>query len=213
MTERVMHDPPDTSSREHVRFLNRYYSKVLPWYDASRKLFLFGRDAMLREIQSRRPRRVIEIGCGTGRNLAVLARSLPETDFGGVEPCDSMREHAAQRYPWITLSSDLVERADVHGLLPGAPDVIFFSYSLSMIQDKEGAIEHCRSALAPGGVLYVLDFNDQVRMGRAGRALFSRWLRLFHVFPDQLAPVWGQADQIAHGPLHYWQRGTFNPRT
>ena len=47
--------------------LTRYYRWHAPLYDATRWSFLFGRAALIRGIAlHRRPRRILEVGCGTG---------------------------------------------------------------------------------------------------------------------------------------------------
>lgn len=55
--------------------LERYYRFHATIYDATRWLFLFGREGIIREIRARLPEdgEIVEIGCGTGRNLARLA--------------------------------------------------------------------------------------------------------------------------------------------
>jgi len=46
---------------------------------------------------SARHRKVLDVGCGTGRTLMALAQQHPETDFVGVEPAENMRRRAAER--------------------------------------------------------------------------------------------------------------------
>lgn len=198
-----------TAEDAHVAFLDRYYSKVHHVYDLTRKYYLLGRDAMLREIGAQQPRSVVEVGCGTGRNLSVLRRHAPDARFGGVEPCTSMRERAAASHPWITLSDRTIESADLTGLLDGAPDVIFLSYSLSMITGREAALEKCLGAVSGQGSVYVLDFGDLRGLGRGGSALFRRWLHSFHVHPEQLEDIWSRADDVITGPLAYWKCARF----
>ena len=58
--------------------LTRYYRWHAPLYDATRWSFLFGRAALIRGIAlHRRPRRILEVGCGTGANLLRLSRWFP----------------------------------------------------------------------------------------------------------------------------------------
>lgn len=195
----------------HVAFLERYYSKVHGIYDLTRKYYLLGRDRLLREIGAQEPATVVEVGCGTGRNLSVLRRHVPQARFGGVEPCTSMRERAARTHPWIVLSDRTVGAADLEGLLGRAPDVIFLSYSLSMIPDRELALAKCRAAVAPHGSVYVLDFGDLSGLGAGASALFRRWLHSFHVHPERLDTLWTKAEQVSTGPFSYWKCGRFRP--
>lgn len=195
--------------QNHIAFLDAYYSKVYPIYDATRKYFLFGRDSLLDEIVRLQPGTVIEVGCGTGRNLAKLKRRLTRTQFGAVEPCTSMREYALQKYPWLTISPSLAEDAQLDRLLPEKPDIIFLSYALSMIQHREQVLENCISALASQGRVYVVDFGNLQGLGRIGQKAFTKWLHAFHVHPERLEAVFEKADNIVNGPFCYWKRAVF----
>jgi len=200
---------PDEARRDHLRFLNAYYSKVHRIYDLTRKYFLFGRDPMLDVIVECDPEIVIEVGCGTGRNLARLKKRLPKARLGGVEPCASMRQYALKKYPWLEVSADVGEEVDLAELLSAKPDIVFFSYSMSMMEQPGAALANCLAALAPGGRIFVLDFGDLAGLNEAPRNLFMAWLRKFHVNPAQLDTVFAGAESTAHGPLRYWKRGSF----
>ncbi|MGB4876086.1 MAG: class I SAM-dependent methyltransferase, partial [Candidatus Competibacter sp.] len=66
--------------------LTRYYRWHAPLYDATRWSFLFGRAALIRGIAlHRRPRRILEVGCGTGANLLRLSRWFPDADITGLD--------------------------------------------------------------------------------------------------------------------------------
>lgn len=195
--------------QNHIAFLDAYYSKVFPIYDVTRKYFLFGRDSLLDEIVKLQPSTVIEVGCGTGRNLAKLKQRLTKTQFGAIEPCASMREYAMEKYPWLTITPSLAEKAQLDRLLPEKPDIIFLSYALSMIQNREQVLENCVCALAQKGRVYVVDFGNLQGLGRIGQKAFTRWLHAFHVHPERLETVFAKAESIVNGPLCYWKRGMF----
>ncbi len=54
-------------------------------YDFSRKYYLLGRDRLLREMELQPGDRVIEIGCGTARNLIRLARMRRDVRCYGLD--------------------------------------------------------------------------------------------------------------------------------
>jgi len=61
-------------------------------YDATRWSFSFGREAVLERVAevAPAPKRILEVGCGTGRNLVSLARRFPRAQITGVDLSDSM---------------------------------------------------------------------------------------------------------------------------
>ena len=150
--------------QNHIQFLNRYYSKVYQVYEIARKYYLLGRDALLSEIVQQNPKKILEIGCGTGRNLAIVQKRLPNTRFGAVEPCDCMREYTHNKYPWIALNPQLAEAANLIGILQEKPELIVISYSLSTIAQKEKTIYNLL-ALGEQGKLYIVDFGDLHGLG------------------------------------------------
>src|SRR5579862_2442248 len=52
--------------------MDRIYRWQRHFYDFTRPLFLFGRDALLRRMEVRERDQVLEVGCGTARNLLKL---------------------------------------------------------------------------------------------------------------------------------------------
>ena len=76
---------------------NAYYRFHAKIYDCSRWLFLFGRDGLIEDIVLKKPRRVLEVGCGTGRNLLRLKKSLPEAELYGVDASPEMLSRAKRK--------------------------------------------------------------------------------------------------------------------
>ena len=58
--------------------MDRMYRLQRYFYDITRKYYLLGRDRLLREMDLAPDARVLEIGCGTARNLICLARQRPQ---------------------------------------------------------------------------------------------------------------------------------------
>lgn len=92
--EREPHDPVATAP---AAALQRYYRLHAPLYDLSRWAFLFGRQRLCKEIAKRAPARVLEIGCGTGRNLDQLAKLLPKATLTGADLSADMLVQARRR--------------------------------------------------------------------------------------------------------------------
>ena len=184
------------ASAEHIQRMDRMYSLQRNFYDATRKYYLFGRDRLIAGIPIAPGQRIAEIGCGTGRNLILLARKHPQAHFFGVDAATVMIDTAQSKIARNALRTRIILR---HGMAEDlhAPawfnvdsfDRIFFSYSLSMIPNWPAALEAALTNLPPGGELWSVDFWDQGGYPRAFAKLLQKWLALFHVHfrPELLA--------------------------
>ena len=79
--------------------MDRMYRRQRYIYDASRKFYLLGRDEMIDGVNARAGDSVLEIGCGTGRNLIKLARTYPQSQCCGLDVSQVMLDTAAPRSP------------------------------------------------------------------------------------------------------------------
>ena len=158
-------------------------------YDLTRKYYLLGRDRLLREMELQPGDRILEIGCGTARNLIRLARQRTDIRCFGLDASTEMLATATAKVKsrWleerITLKHCLAEELSYAKTFElDAPfDAAFFSYSLSMIPTWPLAIDAAQANIKRGGALYVVDFWDQGGWPRWFRILLRRWLDLFHV--------------------------------
>jgi len=66
----------------HMDGIYRYQRYI---YDATRKYYLLGRDLLLDELRPPMGGTVLEIGCGTGRNLILAARRYPSARLYGFD--------------------------------------------------------------------------------------------------------------------------------
>ena len=112
------------------------------WYCARRKIIA---DLIRRETQLPKDAHILEIGCGTGHNLAMLS------DFGlveGLELDEEARALSEKRLGRKVMSSPLPELVEVpegHYHLIGAFDVI------EHIEDDKAALASIAAKLRPGG--------------------------------------------------------------
>ena len=56
--------------------MDRMYRMQRYFYDVTRKYYLLGRDQLLEQMEVRAGEHVLEIGCGTARNLIALATGI-----------------------------------------------------------------------------------------------------------------------------------------
>jgi len=174
--------------------MNRTYRHQRHVYDLTRKYFLLGRDRLIAEIDARDGARVLEISCGTGRNLVLVARKYPGARCFGIDVSTEMLNSAIRAISRAGLAVRIrVAHGDATRFDPGSLfgnaqfERIFISYSLSMIPQWCGVLDTAVSLLVPKGELRIIDFGGQERLPEAFRRLLRRWLAGFHVTPcDEL---------------------------
>jgi S-adenosylmethionine-diacylgycerolhomoserine-N-methlytransferase len=176
--------------------MDRMYRLQRYFYDFTRKYYLLGRDQLIREVQARHGERVLEIGCGTARNLIVLAKRHPDSMFYGLDASSAMLKTARSKVDAagvenIDLKTALADDFSYEKTfdLSEPFDKIFFSYSISMIPLWRESIENALKNLKAGGEMFIVDFYDQKGLPVAFQKLLQGWLKKFHVqFWDDLLP-------------------------
>jgi S-adenosylmethionine-diacylgycerolhomoserine-N-methlytransferase len=185
------------TSVSSTELMNRTYRHQRHIYDLTRKYFLLGRDRLIDDLAPRDGDAVLEIGCGTGRNLAVAATRYPAAHLYGIDVSTEMLTSATATIARAGLAAQVrLAHADATSFDPqplfgiNRFDRVFVSYSLSMIPRWEAVIDHALTVLGPGGELHIVDFGGQGRLPGAFRKLLRRWLAVFHVTPrDDLEGV------------------------
>ena len=111
---------------------------------------------------------VLEIGCGTGRNLIQVARRYPSARLFGLDISSEMLATGRAHVARAGLDARTVLRRgdaaafDAASLFGAAAfDRVFISYSLSMIPDWRAALAEALDHVAPGGKLAIVDFGQQ----------------------------------------------------
>ena len=176
---------PFTATSEQEARMERYYPFHARLYDATRWSFLFGRSTILQQTaRFTQPRRVLEVGCGTGRNLREMSRLFPQAELTGLDIAAAMLQRAERnlrpRSPHIHL-----QQGAYHQPLRGDFDLVLLSYSLTMMNPGwEAVLQIAHADLSPGGHIAVVDFHD------SHWPIFKRWMGVNHVRLDgHLRPV------------------------
>lgn len=189
----------------HAALMDGIYRRQRHFYDATRKYYLLGRDRLISRLDVPPEGAVLELGCGTGRNLILAVRRYPQAHFFGIDISEAMLETARRNIraemadDQITLAAADATAFDAEELFGRSKfDRVYFSYALSMIPDWEKAIAIAADSLAIGGSLHIVDFGEQERLPRWFRALLRAWLRKFHVEPRAMLPaeLAAQAERI-----------------
>lgn len=172
----------------HSELMDSIYRHQRYIYDATRKYYLLGRDQMISGLQMAPRQSLLEIGCGTGRNLAVAARHHPDIRLFGLDISQEMLASAEKTLLCLGRTEPVLKLGDAAELKAGdfgvaGFDRIMISYALSMIPAWEKTIEAALAALKPGGSLHIADFGQQRRLPVWFRYGLRSWLKRFHVTP------------------------------
>lgn len=174
-------------SSPHGALMDAVYRRQKHIYDATRKYYLFGRDGLIAGLEAGPGMSVLEVGCGTGRNLDCIGRAWPGAQLHGLDISDEMLSVARGRLgPECQLARGDATDFDAAALFGQAAfDRIVISYALSMIPQWQLTLGHAASLLAPGGSLHVVDFGDFSGLPGPLRLLMHGWLARFHVTPRE----------------------------
>jgi S-adenosylmethionine-diacylgycerolhomoserine-N-methlytransferase len=179
-----------TGGADQKGLMDATYALHRHFYDFTRKFYLLGRDRLIRELAPPPGGTVLEVGCGTARNLIVAAKRWPNARFHGFDISEAMLETARKSVAnhrlsdKITLAQGDAGAFDV-GTLFGLEQVdrVFMSYTLSMIPPWKEAITLGARALAPGGSLHIVDFGQYERLPGFAKRFHFKSLNDFHVYP------------------------------
>ncbi|KQQ66801.1 class I SAM-dependent methyltransferase [Microbacterium sp. Leaf320] len=159
--------------------LMRRYGVGARWYDVlsgERLVYRAGRQAGIALLDSGPGDVVIDLGCGTGLNFALLlAATAPSGIVIGIDRSPEMLAVAQRRIDhqgWgdrvrliradaAELRSDEVARAvtDLRGGGDGRADALLATYSLSVITEREEAWQRARACLRPDARACIADMQ------------------------------------------------------
>ena len=89
----------------HGRLMDSVYARQRHIYDVSRKYYLLGRDPLIAGLDVPPGGSVLEIACGTGRNLILAARAYPDAKLYGFDISAEMLTTARSSIEKAGLSS------------------------------------------------------------------------------------------------------------
>lgn len=195
----------------HAALMDDVYRWQRHVYDLTRKYYLLGRDRMINRLDSGPGTTVLELGCGTGRNLALAARRHRQAQLFGLDISAQMLATAQASLVRASLGDKVrLAEADATAFDPqalfgrAAFDRVYISYSLSMIPDWQRCVSQAMRVLAAGGSLHIVDFGRQERLPGWFRAALRAWLARFHVAPrDDLRDVLESISRQTGASLEY----------
>ncbi|SEJ43337.1 S-adenosylmethionine-diacylgycerolhomoserine-N-methlytransferase [Sphingobium sp. AP50] len=174
----------------HRQLMDGVYRYQRHIYDLTRKYYLLGRDGLIADLDVPKGGAVLEIGCGTGRNLIAVGKAWPKARLYGVDISEAMLETAracvtkAGMGDRVTLAQGDACGFDAEALFGRAKfERVFISYALSMIPEWEMALHQAARCVAPGGRLEIVDFGQQEQLPTLWKRALFGWLDQFHVSP------------------------------
>lgn len=146
---------------------------------------------------------VLDVGCGTGHAMNLLAREYPRSRFAGYDIGEDAIDAARREAQAMSLANSRFEVRDVTHL-PGEPkfDLVTAFDAVHDQKDPDAVLRGVRGALAPDGMFVMVDFKFASRvednLGNPFAPLYYG-ISLMHCMPVSLAvggkglgTVWGE---------------------
>ena len=143
--------------------------------------------------------RVLEVGCGTGRNFPYLCKAVGASGrVYGVDLSAGMLreiEDLNQKHGWNNISLTQGDAADFRA--PEPLDGVLFSLSLNTMPHHMEVLRQAWAQLKPGGRLVIMD--AKVPNGLFGRLIlpFSLWLMKRTLLGNPYIQPWHDLQQVA----------------
>lgn len=154
--------------------IESYYRFHSKFYDLTRWAFLFGRNSLKTHFpELPEHARILDLGCGTGKHLYQLRKKYLDAEIIGLDQSEEMLQLVNRL---IVDSVGLInEKYSPDSFQKNSFDLILCSYSLTMFEDIDEAIQNIKVHLKPAGVLLVVDFDS------TPFAWFRKWMKKNHV--------------------------------
>jgi malonyl-CoA O-methyltransferase len=105
------------------------------------------------------PRRVLDIGCGTGVNTEALLKRYPKAEVIGLDFALPMLERTRKRGRWLRRPGCVCGDLDTLPLATHSVDLVFSNAAIQWSEDPPGAIAEMHRVLRPGGLLMFSSFG------------------------------------------------------
>ena len=188
-------------------FVRQRYNRLAKFFVFFEWLFLLPRRIRSKAVSRlglKRGSHVLEVGCGTGRNLAPLLEAVgAEGQVYGVDLSEGMLAEAKElcaKREWHNVELMRADAADY--ALPEPVDGSIFSLSYAVIPHHRDALHHTWKQLRPGGYLVIMD--AKVPSGVLGRLLypFVVWTSRLTVLGNPDVRPWDELRELT-GDVDY----------
>ncbi|MDT8375165.1 MAG: malonyl-ACP O-methyltransferase BioC [Mariprofundaceae bacterium] len=145
--------------------VRRAFSGAAGTYDEHAVLQREVADRLLQHIEFTKinPRRILDIGCGTGYFTRLLCQRFKKADITALDLSDSMvrstsRGHS-RRMPWHGKRHHVVSDGCLLPFADGAFDLVCSSLTMQWVTDPILMMQEMRRVLAPGGLVLFSTFG------------------------------------------------------
>ena len=109
------------------------------------------------------PRRILDIGCGTGYFTGLLRRRFPRADIVAVDIAEGMaktaRDRAGRRWPWQGRRHALCADGCRLPLADGTFDLVCSNLTMQWVPEPPAMLHEMRRVLAPKGLMLFSTFG------------------------------------------------------
>lgn len=152
---------------EHQKTMNEIYKYAKYTYDISRCVYLPKKKLLIKKIKNENPKNICEYGCGTGKNIIKVKKALNDSEcfICAIDISIEMLKLAKKRtgldssIHYHNIAAELFTKA-MTNKNQCVFDIIYFSYSLSMMSSWKDALQSALENLSPRGKIYILDLYD-----------------------------------------------------
>jgi demethylmenaquinone methyltransferase/2-methoxy-6-polyprenyl-1,4-benzoquinol methylase len=198
-----------------VPFVRRRYNRLARFFVFFEWLFLLPpgiRKRAVSRLELKPGDHVLEVGCGTGRNLAPLVQAVgPEGQVYGVDLSEGMLAEARKlraKAGWRNVK--LIRNDAASYTLPVGVAGVIFSLSYAVIPHHREALSHAWDQLSPGGYLVIMD--AKLPSNILGRLLhpFVVWTSKLTVLGNPDIRPWDELKELAdHVEMEEISFGTY----
>lgn len=161
---------------------------------------------------ARRGERILEIGCGTGRNLPHLSEAVgPRGHVYGIDLSDGMLAHAHEICREKNLTNVTLSREDATNYVAPSPlDGVLFGLSYNTMPNHLHVLRNALAQLRPGGRVVIMDAKVPDGFGSSVILPFGLWLMRHTLLGNPLIRPWEHlADATEHFEMQEFLFGSY----
>lgn len=186
-------------------FNERLFLEVAPKYDLITRVLSLGRDAawkrnLLRDLPATAAPVCLDLACGTGDVVFMLAGRYPRGRVVGLDITSAMLERASRRGAAPHVSFVRQDMGQL-GIATASVDIVTGSYALRNAPDLGVTLAEIRRVLKPGGTAAFLDFSKPAGAvwPRLEYGLLKGWMGLWGLLLHGNPDVYGYIAESLRG--------------